>query len=469
MNDLFLETEAGVETAVTSEQELVKALSAGYGTDSAQYVGGRAMIPEDIEITMINAMREQKEDCKMMNLIKKRPVRSTVHEYNRRYDVGDYENATAGEGEGSPNTEQTIQRVTVPIKYLQTRRAVTDQMEIVDSFENAFESEKLSGTLTILKAAERLCFHGDSDVVPTEWDGLPKLISKLPENQRHVKDYRGKTIATIGDEVVTDMMHDIADAGGDANILFFPLILTMDLQNLVRDRVRFGTDDKNMAPVLDAFPTPFGTLKFGNDVGPNKFYRVKGPISPNGDPNMRPNAPSNVVPSVAAATQQDGVSKFYRSNAGDYRYSVHAVNQYGISPGFSLVAAVAVAAGDAVKLTITRDASKPGTGFIICRSKKNGNVVMEIARIGNSGGTTTVFTDLNDDLPGTANMLFLTEKKLQTVVEFYQLMPLRMRPLFESNRAEKPFFIQLFGAPDLKVPRWCGIAKNISYKGGFTY
>jgi hypothetical protein len=93
---------------------------------------------------------------------------------------------------------------------------------------------------------------------------------------------------------------------------------------------------------------------------------------------------------------------------------------------------------------------------------------MELARIGKTGAVTT-FTDLNDTLPGTADMLFLTEKNLQTVVEFYQLMPLRMRPLFESNRAEKPFFIQLFGAPDLKVPKWCGIAKNISYKGGFNY
>jgi hypothetical protein len=383
--------------------------------------------------------------------------------------VGDYENATAGEGEGSPNTEQTIQRITVPIKYLQTRRAVTDQMEIVDSFENAFESEKLAGTLTILKAAERLCFHGDSEVVPTEWDGLPKLINKLPEDQRHVRDYRGKTIATIGEEVITDMMHDIADAGGDANVLFFPLILTMDIQALLRDRIRFLTGDTHMAPVFEDYPTPYGTLKFGNSVGPNKFYRVKGPISPNGDTNMRPNAPSNVVPSVSAATALDGKSQFFTGDSGNYNYTVHAVNQYGISPGYSLAAAVAVTAGDAVKLTITADASKPGTGFIICRSDKGGTKVMEIARIGKSGGAATVFTDLNNDLPGTANMLYLTEKKLQTVVEFYQLMPLRMRPLFESNRAEKPFFIQLFGAPDLKVPRWCGIAKNISYKGGFNY
>jgi hypothetical protein len=95
---------------------------------------------------------------------------------------------------------------------------------------------------------------------------------------------------------------------------------------------------------------------------------------------------------------------------------------------------------------------------------------MELARIGannDGGGAVTTFVDLNDDLPGTASMLFLTEKKLQTIVQFDQLAPLRLRPLYESNKAETPFFIQLFGMADTKVPEWCGITKNIAYKGGF--
>jgi hypothetical protein len=91
---------------------------------------------------------------------------------------------------------------------------------------------------------------------------------------------------------------------------------------------------------------------------------------------------------------------------------------------------------------------------------------MELARIGIADTPTTVFVDLNNDLPGTASMLFLTEKKLQTIAEFYQLMPMRVRPLFESNRAEKPFFVQLWGAPDLKVPEFCGLVQNIAYSGG---
>ncbi|MDR0719646.1 MAG: hypothetical protein LBF78_08425, partial [Treponema sp.] len=112
MDEFFSTVEAGVESASMSEQELVKALAAGYGSDSAQFTGGRAMEVQDIEATMINAMREQREDCKLMNLVKKHPVHSTVHEYNRRIDVGEYENLTADEGGGSEDNDQAVKRVT---------------------------------------------------------------------------------------------------------------------------------------------------------------------------------------------------------------------------------------------------------------------------------------------------------------------------------------------------------------------
>lgn len=463
MRDLFLNTDTGAESASVSEAELLKSLNAGYGTDAAQFPGGRAMVPEDCEILMMNAMREQQEDCKMMNTIKKRPVKSTVHEYNRRLDAGDYENATAEEGGGSVDTDQQIERVTRQIKFLQVRRAVTDQMEVVDGFESAFESEKLAGTLTVLKAAERLCFHGDSEVVPTEFDGIPKQILRQSVNKRIVNDARGNNIQSLGDEFFSKMALTIYDAGGDCNKLFFPPVLGMDIQELCKDRIRFGANDTRMTPVFDSYPTPFGTIKFGETEGPDKFFRVKGVISPNGNVQTRPAAPASV--GLSAGTQSG--SLFAAADAGNYVYTVHAVNKYGISVGTSAPAAIGVSSGQGVTITITPDANNPGTGFIICRSKAGGTVAYEMVRIArDTQNATTVYIDKNEDLPGTAQALFLTEKKLQPVVEFYQLMGLRMRPLWENNRAEKPFFMQLYGAIDLKVPEWCGITKNIGYSGG---
>jgi hypothetical protein len=463
-DDFFSTVEAGVESASMSEEELVKALSAGYGTDAAQFMGGRALEVQDIEATMINAMREQREDCKLMNLVKKHPVHSTVHEYNRRLDVGEYENLTADEGGGSEDNDQTIKRVTRNIKYLQDRRAVTDQMEIVDGYENALESEKIGGTLNVLKGAEFLNFHGDSKVVPTQYDGLISQI--LADSTPNVNDLRGRSITAYGEKALNEMVRTIYERGGDANLLFFPPVIAEQIQDLVRDRLRFGTEDKRATLVVDQYPTPYGsTLHFGAEAGSDKFFRTKGPVSPNGKVDKRPNPPDSVV----ATVDTNSNSHFLAADAGDYTYAVHSISKYGISAGTSIAAAVAVAAGKSVGLTITPDSSKPGTGFVITRSAKDGTVLMEVCRIANSGASTTVFVDLNADLPGTASMIFLTEKKLQTIMEFYQLCPLRLRPLFESNKAEKPFFVQLFGALDLKVPEWCGIVKNIAYDGGFEY
>lgn len=453
-----------VELGQMSEEQLLKSLQAGYGTDSADFRGGRALVAEDIEVTMINAMREQREDCKMMNTIKKRPVSSTVHEYNVTDDVGTHEFLSVPEGGGSETSDRSIRRVTRQIKYLQDRRAVTDQMEIVSTFEDVFEAEKLAGTLNVLKGAEYLCFHGDSSVVPVQFDGIPVQIEKSLDP--NILDVRGESIGKKGEAIITDPVGVIFEKGGDANKLFFPPILAQDIQDLIRDRIRFGTDGSGaMSLVVDKYPTPYGsTVSFGVDEGADKFYKVKGVVTAAGSTVRRPEPPA----SVTATASADSKSKFQNTDAGNYKYTVHSINAYGISESKELDAAVAVAAGNKVTLEIEPSAKGDETGYIICRSAKDGDVVMEMVRIGRQTEKTT-FDDLNKDLPGTASMLFLTEKKLQTVVEWFQLIPLRLRPLYESNKAETPFFIQLFGAVEAKVPSWCALVKNIAYRGGFKY
>jgi hypothetical protein len=191
-NDFFFD--GGAETGIGSEEMLLKALAAGHGTDSATFTGGRALIPESVETTMVNAMKAQAEDCKIMNTFKKRPVSSTVHEYNRRTSAGDIDFGTAEEGGVSQEDGQEIERVTRNMKYIQQYREVTEQMNVVDTFENAFESEKLAGTINLLKIAERICIHGDASVVPTEFNGLIKQIRDVNKARRNIVDFRGKSI-----------------------------------------------------------------------------------------------------------------------------------------------------------------------------------------------------------------------------------------------------------------------------------
>jgi hypothetical protein len=436
------------EFGAGSEEQLLKALEAGYGVNAAQYEGGRTLIPEDCEGTLVNAMREQPEDFKMMNTLKKTSVSSTVHQFNMRANAGDEDNGKE-------------------MKYIQKYREVTEQMRIVETFENAEASEILAGTISVLKTAEKYCFHGDSAVVPKQFDGLIAQVKTAEFKRRNILDLRGKTILTAGDRVFTDMAMQIADSGGEANKVFYPLILGQDIQDLCKDRLRFGTDDERMAAVFKDYPTIYGNLRIAADAGPDKLFRPRHIIKPGGDPNNLPNAPA--VTAVAAAASG---SLFLGSDAGNYIYEVFAVNEYGIGLG-ARTAAVAVTAGDAVTITITPNAIKPGTGFIICRSAKDGgaDTIMEMVRVGiDTQNATTVVVDKNEDLPGTADMLFITEKKLQAVVEFLQLLPLRkyrMPP--PSRRLVTPFILALWGTPVIRAPEWCGVVKNIQYARGITY
>jgi hypothetical protein len=461
MREFFFD---GAEVGAGSEEMLLKALSAGYGTDAAQFTGGRALQPEDCEVTLINVMHEQQEDFKMMNTIKKTPVKSTVHQFNLRTDIGDEDSGFVSEGGIAPDNSQDIRRVTKDMKYIQKRGEVTEQAVITDSFEGAYEAEKFAATMSVLRTAEKYCFHGDSAVVPKQFDGLIAQIKGAPAAKRNIYDLRGKTIQTEGEGIFTKMAEMIADNGGEANKVFYPLILGQDIQDICRDRLRFGTEDDRMATVFKTYPTLFSPLAIaGSDAGPDKMFKPKGIIKPGGIAGAIPNTPAAVT---VAADDADG-SQFVAADAGNYTYMVYAINEYGISEGKSPAAAVAVAAGEGVTITITPAATNPGTGFIICRSIPGGAQVMEMARIGlDEQNATTSYIDLNDDLPGTAEMLFITEKKLQAVVEFFQLLPLRLYRMYPTHKLVTPFIMALWGTPSLKAPHWCGVIKNIAYRGG---
>ncbi|MDR1837621.1 MAG: hypothetical protein LBQ89_08190 [Treponema sp.] len=454
--------DSGSEVGEGSEEALLKALEMGYGVNAENYTGARALQGEDCETTLVNVMREEAGDFKLMNTIKKTPVKSTVHQYNERTDVGDEDLGFVAEGGIAPDNNQEILRKAKEMKYIQKRGVVTEQAIQAETFEPAFETEKIATTLSVLRTAEKYSFHGDSKVVPKQFDGLLALIKNTPVAKRNVKDLEGKTIQTYGEGIFTEMAEMIADRGGKANKVFYPLILGNDIQELARDRLRLTTEDEKLSTVIKQYPTLHGSLLIADEAGPDLMFKAKNVIKPTASGEKIPNKPS----AVNLVASSNGKSKFHIADAGTYTYMVHSVNEYGISEGTDATP-IAVANGDAVTISITPAATNPGTGFIISRSLKGGNTVMEMIRIGiDTQQAETEFVDLNEDLPGTAEMLFLTEKKLQVVTEFLQFLPLRLYRKEDPLRLVTPFIMALWGAPSIKAPHWCGVVKNIGYRGG---
>lgn len=462
----FFDNVSSGEMSAGEVNELQKALAAGYGTDSSQFTGGRALIPENLESEVVNVVAQLKEDCKVMNSVKKTPVRSTVHEVNLRTGHGDYRHLSVAEGGASIDTDQSLERKTFAMKYLQTRRSVTKQMEAAETFEGALASEKLAGVETIIKGAEYQCFHGDSSIVPTEFDGFLASIKKANAADQNIINLKGSTLGNYGEKIFDEIAAMVRGKGGFLDKALFPTVLAKDIKEIFADKQRYLMN--NPIPNLSFKTIPdYGTAiganiaLSGEEAGDDMFFEVKGEVVAEGDATRRPAAPTSVTASASGSG-----SSFTANDAGDYMYTVHAVNQYGISAGTSIAAAVTVAAGNKVALTITPGSGVAATGFIICRSKKDDKKVMEMDKVANSGNTTTVYEDTNDELPGTASMIFLPKKRFQPVYTFGQLLPACTFPLAPTNTAETPFLVMLYGGLEVRAPKHCGLVKNISYNGG---
>lgn len=462
----FFDNVSSGEMSAGEVNELQKALEAGYGTDSSQFTGGRALIPENLESEVVNVVAQLKEDCKVMNSVKKTPVRSTVHEVNLRTGHGDYRHLSVAEGGASIDTDQSLERKTFAMKYLQTRRSVTKQMEAAETFEGALASEKLAGVETIIKGAEYQCFHGDSAIVPTEFDGFLASIKKANAADQNIINLKGSTLGNYGEKIFDEIAAMVRSKGGFLDKALFPTVLAKDIKEIFADKQRYLMN--NPIPNLSFKTIPdYGTAiganiaLSGEEAGDDMFFEVKGEVVAEGDATRRPAAPASVTASASGSG-----SSFTANDAGDYMYTVHAVNQYGISAGTSIAAAVTVAAGNKVALTITPGSGVAATGFIICRSKKDDTKVMEMDKVANSGNATTVYEDTNDELPGTASMIFLPKKRFQPVYTFGQLLPACTFPLAPTNTAETPFLVMLYGGLEVRAPKHCGLVKNISYNGG---
>ena len=340
-------------------------------------------------------------------------------------------------------------------------------MEAAETFEGALASEKLAGVETIIKGAEFQCFHGDSSIVPTEFDGFLAAIKKANSEDRNIIDLKGATIGSYGEKLFEEVAAKVRNNGGFIDKALFPVVLAKDIKELFADRQRYIMNNalpNYSVPTLPPYGTAVGAniALDGEEAGADMFYEVKGKVVAEGDSTRRPAAPASVTASASGSG-----SSFAGTDAGDYTYTVHAVNQYGISAGTSIAAAVTVAAGNKVTLTITPGSGVVATGFIICRSKKDGREVMEMDKVANSGNATTTYEDTNDELPGTASMIFLPKKRFQPVYTFGQLLPACTFPLAPTNTAETPFLVMLYGGLEVRAPKQCGLVKNISYNGGF--
>jgi hypothetical protein len=461
---------------------LMKALTAGYGTDVATLTGGAALRVQSLD-TIMQATIQENQHFKLFNKLRKPRAGATVDEWTEQNGVGGFLGGSTNTETGNiANATGSYNRRVGQVKYLMTQRQVSLVQTLQTAIADSEAIEYANGALQLLSDAEFLSFEGNSAVVPTEFDGiyyqLQNGINGGTVDGNHIIDAAGQPVSSItliNQAVAT--VTKFKNFGRSTDIFLSPLTQA-DFDT--------GLDPTFRVPLNDV---PGGGISLGAPVV--GIRTSNGHLAMNSDVFVRDDdmqIPFEVQqPSIAAANTYTPVSltagapasstnsAFLTAQAGNYYYYVTGTTAAGESVGVKS-AQVAISAGQAVALTITRSAAATETGYVIYRSRLNGgNITGAGSADGMSdfrvmarvpvAGATTVYTDYNRDIPGTSKAYILNMTPGDTAILWRQLLPMLKFALYPTQNAVIPWAQLLFGYLRISKLRHHVVIKNIVTNG----
>jgi hypothetical protein len=447
-------------------ENLQKALTAGSGVDAGAFTGGRALIPESLENTLVNVLWSQ-DEARLFQRVKKQPIPSPVHQWDKRTEVGNSDGAWVAEGGTSFEKDQTIARIYETAKYLQTLRKATLQATLSNMIENAMTIEQNAGALWVIREVEKALFYGDDNMITEQPKGILQQINDAAGNTTtygspvadNIVDVRGAAADSAEfEKKMNETARVIRDSYGKGSLLLVSTMVMQDVQNLLRDRIRFQAGQSMGGTIFNRYPTPFGELELLDDIFIQEG-KVPGAASVLAG---TPSAPTQSVAPASVALAGSEISFWVANDVGAFDYSVTALNKFGESAPVAMTQLAASVAGQKVTMTVA-DGATAGTAFRLYRSKKDaGTGDLRYVKTVKRSGATTVITDFNAELPGTSHGFILTMDQVYDAIEWFQFLPLMKFDLYPTNQAVYPFLMLLFGALALKKTEQHAYVRNIS-------
>lgn len=457
--DLMSQFDLGYEGFAKANSEtleaLSKALTAGNGVDAGAFTGGRALTPESLDSVLVSVLHST-DEARLFQRLKKNPVKSVVHQWNYRNEVGDDDGGWVPEGGTSQEANQSIQRKFTTAKYLQTMRTVTLQAASTNMLEDAIAIEQEAGALWLIRNIEKGLFKGNSAYNPYELDGLD---AQIPSGG--VLDLRGKSATDAEFESsMNEAARQIRDYFGVGTHLFSSTMVMQDVQALLRDRIRFGAGQTLGSAIFNEYPTPFGKMELVDDV----FIR-EGATPRASALSGRPGT-ATAMTFGSATSPVDATAKFGAADAGNYAYRIEPINQFGAGASVEVLV-TGVAAGDNVSLPVTQFPVPAATAYKVYRSKLGGTTGAEcryaftVSHAAVVAATNNII-DRNFDLPGCSDVYVLNMNQSYNAIEWVQFLPMMKFDLYPTNAPVYPFLMLLFGSLALKKPEHHIRIKNVS-------
>lgn len=445
------------ESTLAELAELRKALDIS-GDNSAQVTGYDSLRVESLEATL-KILTFRQENIALWRGIPKVAAYSTVEEYNRLEQYGAFESGTfVPSGVLPEEQDSTYSRQSQKVKFLGTTRVVNHPATMVRTVPaDLIAQETQNGALFLMGKLNQALYFGDESIVAEEFNGLDAQITG---GSGHVVDLRGGPLTQA---VIEDAVQLVVDNFGMANQLYANPKVFSDFSKTFHTLQRFAAPNVGQGVVgtpVSGFDSMAGRVNFNADT-----FAARGKTPPAAaTATSAPSAPGAVLlVRNATETVTDGnVSQFLAADAGDYLYQVTAVNRYGESAPTAVPGtAETVAAGESVRITITpAGGGVAATGYRIYRSTVDGAAatIRSTIRVADSGMATTVYYDVNEDLPGTFRALLLDTSNQSLV--FKQLSPMIRMPL--ATVAPSIRWMQLvYGTPIVYQPKRNVVFKNI--------
>jgi hypothetical protein len=446
-----------VEDLHQLNEALRKSTTAGYQTPAGTSGGDNGslspLMPQSMENVLASATYSM-EAIQLWRNIPKIQVGQTIHEYNVIKDHGLDLSPFMAEGGVPAANKSEYERKFVKIKYMAEMRELTDVASTINPLvgpnPTALAEETERGTMRLMQKVERELWHGDESANSLGFDGIIKQISADTDS---VTNRAGSAVTP---EFLQGLLSDVfaAPRYGAPDTIYVEPRIHGDLIKQTNDLGRFNT----MSQSNGAFTFGAGDLKI---MGPY------GPISVKAAPFLfnsweAPAQGSGVLASpTAAAAAADVAAGDGQIPVGVYRYQVVAVsNSLGYSAPTTL-AAFTVADTKKVAITCTPLGAVANVDFFrIYRSSVGGaaSTCKLIGQIAANGVAAVVFTDHNQRIPGTSDIVMV--KHSPDVMRFARLLDFIRRPLAEV-KTTRPFLLMLFGAPIVSVPSKCHVIKNV--------
>ena len=165
------------EALATMQAALNKAISAGSGTDSAAFTGGRSLIVESLEQTLVDVLWSEKH-IRAFKLLKSSPTAAIVDEWTVRDDYGSEFGGATTETANPPEHTASLARKFETVCFYRTKRGVSHPMTLMQTINPAAEVRRSRAAPAAPRDAGARHLRRRPSVYPQRITGLQSIITR---------------------------------------------------------------------------------------------------------------------------------------------------------------------------------------------------------------------------------------------------------------------------------------------------